>query len=172
MRIAHVRGHANIRLNEEADRKKRSARTVNTKLPDNSLSGLEFKKLKGKLRLPVIGELITKFGTKRSNGGPRWKGLFIKAKEGRAVKAIAKGEVVFADWLGGFGNLLILDHGDGYMSLYANNASLLRQVGEIAMAGDTIASVGNSGGNANSGLYFELRYKGKPFNPKPWVQLD
>ena len=97
--------------------------------------------------------------------------MFISAKTGREVKAIASGKIVYADWLRGFGNLLILDHGDGYMSLYGNNESLLKQAGEDAKAGDTIASVGASGGNPESGLYFELRYQGKPFDPLPWVTL-
>ncbi len=87
------------------------------------------------------------------------------------MKAIASGEVVYADWLRGFGNLMILDHGAGFMSLYGNNEALLRQVGERLVAGDTIASVGNSGGNAESGLYFELRRNGRPFDPLPWVRL-
>ena len=91
---------------------------------------------------------------------------------GNDVKAIAEGRVVFADWLRGFGNLIILDHGNAYMSLYGNNATLLKQVGNFIRGGDTIATVGNSGANVDSGLYFELRYKGKPFDPLTWVKVE
>jgi septal ring factor EnvC (AmiA/AmiB activator) len=130
-----------------------------------------FRQLKGRLRLPVAGELMNRFGSPRRDSGLSWKGLFISTKSGREVKAVAGGRVVYADWLRGFGNLLILDHGGGYMSLYGNNESLLKQVGEEANAGDAVAATGNSGGNPDSGLYFELRYQGKPFDPIPWVTL-
>jgi septal ring factor EnvC (AmiA/AmiB activator) len=85
------------------------------------------------------------------------------------VRAVADGQVVYADWLRGFGNLLILDHGKGYMSLYAHNEGLLRQVGEKVRGGDALARVGASGGSAESGLYFELRRDGKTFDPLRWV---
>jgi septal ring factor EnvC (AmiA/AmiB activator) len=97
--------------------------------------------------------------------------VFIAARSGEDVKAVAGGRVVYADWLRGFGNLLIIDHGDSYMTLYANAEALLKQVGEIIRGGDTIATVGNSGGNAESGLYFEMRHAGKPFDPLTWVKL-
>ena len=100
-----------------------------------------------------------------------WKGLFIASPAGQDVKAIAAGRVVFADWLRGFGNLLIIDHGDGYMSLYGNNESLYKQVGDTARGGETIAAVGNSGGNMDSGLYFEIRHQGVAFDPLGWVSL-
>jgi septal ring factor EnvC (AmiA/AmiB activator) len=140
-------------------------------LPDADSGSGTFRQLKGKLRLPVIGELMNRFGGQRQDSGLSWKGLFISAKPGLDVKAVASGKVVYADWLRGFGNLLILDHGDGYMSLYGNNESLLKQTGDEAKAGDTIAATGNSGGNPDSGLYFELRFQGKPFDPLPWVTL-
>jgi septal ring factor EnvC (AmiA/AmiB activator) len=152
-------------------KKKPGKRLTNKALPDAETGAGEFRQLKGRLRLPVIGELTNRFGSQRQDSGLSWKGLFISAKTGREVKAIASGKIVYADWLRGFGNLLILDHGDGYMSLYGNNESLLKQAGEDARAGDTIASVGASGGNPESGLYFELRYQGKPFDPLPWVTL-
>jgi septal ring factor EnvC (AmiA/AmiB activator) len=156
---------------KEAARKKSGKRLENKALPDADSGGGNFRQLRGKLRLPVIGELTNRFGSPRKDSGLSWKGLFIAAKTGREVKAVADGRIVYADWLRGFGNLLILDHGDGYMSLYGNNEALLRQAGEEARAGDTIASVGASGGNPESGLYFELRYQGKPFDPLPWVTL-
>ena len=159
------------RLAAEAERRRQAARLKNQALPDASLSNSAFGKLKGRLRLPVIGELTNRFGQPRKDSGLSWKGLFIAAAEGETVKAIASGVVVYADWLRGFGNLMILDHGAGFMSLYGNNEALLRQVGDRLGAGDTIASVGNSGGNAESGLYFELRQNGRPFDPLPWVRL-
>ena len=159
------------KLAAEAEKRRQQARLKNQSLPDASANNSAFRKLKGKLRLPVIGELTNRFGRPRKDSGLSWKGLFIAAKEGGVVKAIAPGQVVYADWLRGFGNLLILDHGSGYMSLYGNNEALFRQVGDRLGAGETIASVGNSGGNPDSGLYFELRHKGKPFDPLPWVNL-
>jgi septal ring factor EnvC (AmiA/AmiB activator) len=162
------------RLAREAARKnkkKPGKRITNQALPNADTGSGPFRQLKGKLRLPVIGELMNRFGGQRQDSGLSWKGLFIAAKPGRDIKAVAGGRVVYADWLRGFGNLLIIDHGDGYMSLYGNNESLLKQVGEAARAGDTIASTGNSGGNPDSGLYFELRFQGKPFDPIPWVML-
>ena len=161
------------RLAREAARKEKKSgkRIKNQQLPNSDTGSGPFRELKGRLRLPVIGELMNRFGGQRQDSGLSWKGLFISAKPGRDVKAVAGGRVVYADWLRGFGNLLILDHGDGYMSLYGNNESLLKQVGEQTRAGDTIAATGNSGGNPDSGLYFELRYQGKPFDPIPWVTL-
>lgn len=162
------------RLAKEAARKnnkKPGKRLTNKALPNADTGSGSFRQLKGRLRLPVVGELMNRFGGQRQDSGLSWKGLFISAKPGRDVKAIAGGRVVYADWLRGFGNLLILDHGDGYMSLYGNNESLLKQVGAETRAGDTIAATGNSGGNPDSGLYFELRYQGKPFDPIPWVTL-
>ena len=145
---------------------------INNKLPDASTSGAPFSSLKGKLNLPVRGKLLNSFGGQRSGKHVTWKGLFIQSSNGSDVKAISAGRVVFADWLRGFGNLMILDHGNGYMSLYGNNETLLKQVGDTTRGGDTIATVGNSGGNPDSGLYFELRHKGKPFDPLTWIKIE
>jgi len=131
--------------------------------------GREFNRLKGQLFLPVKGELIARFGTKRSDG-PSWKGLFIKANEGAEVKAIAAGKVVFAEWLRGFGNMIILDHGGQYLSIYSNTQAVLKHAGDVVKAGDTIANAGNSGGNEETGLYFEMRFKGQVFDPMSWVR--
>lgn len=141
----------------------------NDELPDNKFDGKPFDQLRGKLVLPVRGDITNRFGSPRPESNLPWKGLFLSASTGQTVKAIASGRVVFADWLRGFGNLLILDHGNGYMSLYGNNETLYRQVGDVLRGGDTIATVGNSGGNENSGLYFELRHKSKPQDPLPWL---
>jgi septal ring factor EnvC (AmiA/AmiB activator) len=143
----------------------------NESLPNPSLADTAFAALKGKLNLPVRGDIVNRFGATREDSGISWKGLFIRANEGSEVKSIASGTVVFADWLRGFGNLLIIDHGDGFMSLYGNNQALLKNVGDEVGPGDNIASVGNSGGNANSGLYFEMRHRSKPFDPLGWCVL-
>lgn len=140
----------------------------NNTLPSAAFDGGNFAALKGKLRLPVIGDVTNRFGSAREDTGVSWKGLFIKAPAGNEVKSVASGVVVFADWLRGFGNLLIIDHGDDYMSLYGYNQSLLKQVGDEVKAGDTVAAVGNSGGSENAGLYFELRHRSKPFDPLSW----
>jgi septal ring factor EnvC (AmiA/AmiB activator) len=136
---------------------------------DASLASRPFETLKGLLRLPVKGELANRFGAPREETAATWKGLFIRCVSGETVHAVADGRVVYADWLRGFGNLLILDHGKGYMSLYANNEGLLRTVGESVRSGDPIARVGASDVAAESGLYFELRRDGKPFDPLGWV---
>jgi len=149
----------------------RQGRTRNEQLPEPLRGVSSFSALKGRLRLPVTGELVNQFGSPRADTGLSWKGLFIAAKQGQEVKAVAPGRVVFADWLRGFGNLMILDHGSGYMSLYGNNEALLRQVGDTVKAGDPIAAVGASGGNSETGLYFELRFQGKPFDPLTWANL-
>jgi septal ring factor EnvC (AmiA/AmiB activator) len=139
------------------------------RLPDASVSAKPFASLRGKLRLPVRGELMNRYGASREESGSTWKGLFIKAITGETVHAVADGRVVYADWLRGFGNLLILDHGAGFMSLYAYNEGLVRKVGEMVRGGDPVAQVGASGGQQDSGLYFELRRDGTPFDPMKWV---
>jgi septal ring factor EnvC (AmiA/AmiB activator) len=141
-----------------------------TDVVDASLANFNFSALKGKLALPVAGELVGHFGQARAGGGPAWKGLFIRARTGQPVRAVGSGEVVFADWLRGFGNLLIVDHGGGYLSLYSNNESLYKQAGDSVRAGDIVASVGNTGGQEESGLYFELRRQGQAFDPISWVR--
>ncbi len=134
----------------------------------------EFARLRGKLVLPVRGEITARFGSPRPTeaqvDAPVWKGVFIRAAAGTEVHAVAIGRVVFADWLRGFGNLLIVDHGEGFLSVYGNNEALLANVGEKIGAGDPIATVGNTGGAADAGLYFELRFKGRPFDPLRWAQ--
>ena len=130
----------------------------------------DFEALRGQLRLPVKGDLVTRFGSKRGDG-PSWKGVFIKTDEGAEVKAIAGGRVVFAEWLRGFGNLIIVDHGNQYMSIYGNNQAVLKHAGDVVKTGEIIANAGNSGGNEQSGLYFEMRHQGRAFDPMGWVTL-
>jgi septal ring factor EnvC (AmiA/AmiB activator) len=129
-----------------------------------------FVKLKGKLPWPVAGKPSNRFGRYRSGTSLRWQGLTIPSKEGSRVEAIHSGRIVFADWLRGSGLLVIIDHGDGYMSLYAHNQSLLKEIGDWVNPGDTISTVGNSGGQQQSGLYFEIRHNGKPADPKHWCK--
>jgi len=131
------------------------------------LSGLS--KLKGKLRWPLKGRIVRNYGERLAEG-LRSNGVLIAAQEGSEVDAIHAGRVVYADWLRGFGLLVILDHGDGYMSLYGYNQALYKDVGDWVEAGEPIASVGSSGGQQRSGLYFELRRQGKPINPKRWMR--
>lgn len=130
-----------------------------------------FSRLRGSLRLPVRGELTGRFGAPREAAGIEAKGVFIRAPEGEPVRAVAAGQVVYADWMRGFGNLMIIDHGENYLSIYANNEALLKQVGEIVAGGEAVATTGSSGGNEETGLYFELRHLGQAFDPLRWVKL-
>jgi len=139
-------------------------------IPAKDLEGKPFAERKGKLAWPTNGRIKARFGSKRSIGAMRWSGVLIAAKRGDEVQAIARGRIAFADWIRGYGLMVIIDHGDGYMSLYGHNQSLFKEIGEWVEEGDSIASVGNSGGHARSQLYFELRYKGKPVNPSKWCR--
>ena len=141
------------------------------KVAPSRVPGGRFSSLKGKLRLPVRGEVSGRFGGQRRPGVASTKGVFISAAEGQPVRAVAPGQVVYGDWMRGFGNILIVDHGEAYMSIYANNESLLKQVGDLVAAGETIATVGATGGSEETGLYFELRHLGIAFDPLRWVTL-
>lgn len=140
---------------------------VNLQVPDNYQP---FRAAKGKMPWPVPGRASHRFGNARNQGKMRWQGVKIPGKAGTEVKAIHHGRVVYADWLRGMGLLLIIDHGDGYMSLYAHNQTLLRDVGEWVTAGTGISTLGNSGGLEAPALYFEVRHKGKPVNPADWCR--
>ncbi|MCP4986120.1 MAG: peptidoglycan DD-metalloendopeptidase family protein [Colwellia sp.] len=132
-----------------------------------TLTGLS--KLKRKLSWPVKGHLLHSFGT-RKQGYLKWKGVLISAPISRQVQTIHNGTVLFSDWLKGYGLLAVIDHGNGYMSLYAHNQTLLKSVGDRVETGEPIALVGQSGGLEQSGLYFEIRHKGKALNPKLWCR--
>lgn len=138
-------------------------------LPVETEKHKPFKQLKGRLKWPAKGRLATRFGTTRV-GGLKWDGVVIAAREGVEVHAVHHGRVAFADWLRGFGLLMIIDHGDGYMSLYGNNQSLFKEAGDWVEPGEPVALVGNSGGQTNPGVYFGIRYKGRPVNPKRWCE--
>lgn len=132
----------------------------------------EFAKLKGRLILPVQGTVAGQFGQTRSKDGqgPSWKGIFIATEAGQGVRAVGNGRVVFSEWLRGFGEIVIIDHGDQFLSVYGNNGKLLKRSGDSVKAGDTIAETGNSSGNLDTGLYFELRHQGQPFDPVSWTK--
>lgn len=131
-------------------------------------SAQPFSGMQGKLQLPATGKISHRFGHQRNQGKLRWHGVFIDAPEGDPVYAVHYGRVVFSDWLRGFGLLLIISHGEGYMSLYGHNQVLYRETGDWVTAGDMIATVGDSGGQNKTGLYFEIRIGGKPSDPQKW----
>lgn len=152
-----------------------AGKTATVSLPDHDPGRVDgdFGSLRGRLPMPVNGRITGRYGSRRmddSNGVGVWKGLFITANAGGDVRNIAPGTVVFSDWMRGFGNLLIVDHGDDFLSIYAFNEALLKQVGQKVSAGEAIATVGNSGGSADSGLYFELRYQGQAYDPLKWIR--
>lgn len=134
-------------------------------LPRGSFAGAQ-----GKLPWPVKGRLVAKFGESRNLGGMRWSGVVLQASRGSEVRSVFQGQVAFADWMRGFGLLIIVNHGNGYMSLYGNNDSLHKQVGDPVGAGEVIARVGDSGGRKEPGLYFEIRADGKPRDPQQWCR--
>lgn len=129
-----------------------------------------FKQQKRKLPWPLKGKVVERFGSRVAQGKLRSQGIRIRTPEDSAVQAVHYGRVVFSDWLRGFGLLLIIDHGDGYMSLYGNNKSLIKETGDWVAVGDTISYSGNSGGKSSSSLYFEIRRNGKPLNPTSWLR--
>ncbi len=130
-----------------------------------------FKAMRGKLAWPASGKHRNRFGAPRGgNSELRWQGVNIAAAAGSEVRAIHHGRVVFADWLRGAGLLIIIDHGDGYMSLYGHNQSLLRATGDWVNTGESIATVGDSGGQQSAGLYFEIRRNGRPTDPRRWCR--
>ncbi|MDD5410144.1 MAG: peptidoglycan DD-metalloendopeptidase family protein [Methylobacter sp.] len=128
----------------------------------------DFSSLKGQLPWPIKGRVANRFGSARAEG--TWEGVLIDAKEGAEIRAVNRGKVVYADWLRGYGLLTIIDHGKGYMTLYAFNQSLYKKIDERVEAGDVIASVGQSDGRSQPGLYFEIRKKGKPIDPLEWCR--
>ncbi len=157
---------------EERRRKKAAARSdVKSEPAVVASPAINFAQLKGRLTMPASGTIAARFGQKREGAASTlpWRGLLIRAKQGASVVAAAPGTVVFSDWMRGFGNLLIVDHGSNYLSVYANNESLFKSVGDRVKQGETIASVGNSGGEERPGLYFEIRRRGTPIDPSPWL---
>ncbi len=128
-----------------------------------------FSRLRGRLPWPLKGRIAVRYGTPRAGGIP-WDGTLIRAPLGSEVRAVHHGRVVYADWLRGFGLLLILDHGEGYMTLYGFNQALLKETGEWVDAGEPVALLGDSGGRQAAGLYFGIRHDGKPLDPQHWCR--
>lgn len=159
-------------ISKPAAPKVREVQVVEEPVEQASAPALEpeggFPGLKRGLPYPVRGEMQGKFGAERPDGGI-WRGIVLRAQAGTTVRAVAPGRVVFASWMTGFGNLLIIDHGRDYLSVYAYNQSTLKQVGDIVGRGDAVARVGATGGQVEPGLYFELRHQGKPINPQVWL---
>jgi len=145
----------------------RELREAMAKYPVDTNSA--FGQLRGKLAWPVTGHLVARFGETRA-GGVKWDGVLVAAERGASVRAVYQGRVIYSDWLSGLGLLLIIDHGDGYMSLYGHNERLYKAVGDKVGAGDEIASAGDSGGSSRPELYFEIRKAGKPLDPRPWFK--
>ena len=138
-------------------------------IPEQALERQPFPSRKGELQWPLEGRVAARYGSARESG-IQWQGLLIEAPEGSTVRAVSPGRVVFADWLRGLGLLLIIDHGQGYMTLYGHNQSLYKEAGEWVEAGEAVAAVGASGGRSESGLYFEVRAAGRPENPAAWLR--
>ncbi len=137
-------------------------------IPAGPSDAVSFGHRKGQLPWPGDGRLLAHFGQPKGHGQLKWKGVLIEADYGAPVAAIGHGRVAFADWLQGFGFITIVDHGDGFMSLYGQSESLFKQVGDWVQAGEVIATAGDSGGQETSGIYFEIRARGKPVDPEHW----
>ena len=137
-------------------------------IPTSPSENQPFLSQKGKLPWPVKGRFINKFGQSKNTGDLKWNGVLIKTELGTPVRVVSHGRVAFSDWLQGFGFITIIDHGDGYMSLYGQSESLFKQTGDWVQAGEVIATAGDSGGQPVSGIYFEIRSRGKPVNPAKW----
>jgi septal ring factor EnvC (AmiA/AmiB activator) len=162
-------------LSQKQKDQKRLQKLINevATLLDNSVRKQDarpIRSLKGKLPRPTKGSIVKAFGNNNSQARSKWQGWLMKGYEGSAITAIHHGRIVFSDWLRGFGLLLIIDHGDGYLSLYARNQSLLKSVGDWVYQGENIATLGSSGGFKEPRLYFEIRHKGKPQDPAAWLK--
>ena len=159
------------RLHADEARLGRLLSELNTVLPETPLPrGARLADMRGRLPLPTRGRIVARYGEQMNIGHLKWRGLFIAGREGQDVISVSRGRVAYADWLRGFGLLLILDHGDGYMTLYGHNQSLLKEVGDWVDAGAVIASLGSTGDAPQPGLYFEIRYRGEPRDPMIWCK--
>lgn len=133
--------------------------------------GDRFARLRGRLPLPINGRVAARFGESKDMGDLAWRGILLAAPEGRPIRAVARGRAIYSGWLHGFGMLLILDHGDGYMTLYGNNQAVFPQVGDRVEAGQPVGTVGDTGDTPQSGVYFEIRHNGKPHDPLLWCRV-
>lgn len=142
-------------------------------LPEAGLRQESLQQLRGRLAWPLAGaRLVFRYGSSKGDGGQVWDGVVLGAREGTEAKAVHNGRVAYADWLRGFGLLLIIEHEDDYMTLYGFNQTLLKEVGEWVAAGDTVALTGASGGRDSSGLYFAIRHRGRSLNPEQWCRKE
>ena len=160
-----------VSLEEDEQRLQHLVQSLQMAIRDIPKTGGEYASLpslKGRLDWPVAGRISMRYGEQHSSGKLRSRGVHISSPAGTDVHVIARGRVVFADWLRGFGLLMIIDHGDNYMSLYGHNSSLYKEVGEWVDRGEVVAAAGSSGGQVQAGLYLELRKDGRPFNPGSW----
>lgn len=167
---SHTRAQSLARLHAQQaglERLLRELRAASARYPVEGNDA--FTRLRGKLSWPVSGQLVARYGEARA-GGVRWDGVLVATERGNPVKAVCPGRIIYADWLPGLGLLAIVDHGDGYLSLYGHNERLYKAVGEAVAAGDTIAAAGDSGGSSRPELYFEIRKAGKPIDPRPWFK--
>lgn len=173
-REVHDRSRELGRLQTDEKRLEQLIEELKTVLPETAppppTGEKHFARLRGRLPLPTRGRILARYGAQKNLGNLKWRGLFIAGREGQDVNAVFRGRVVFADWLRGFGLLLILDHGDGYMTLYGHNQSLYKVVGDWAQTGEVIATLGNTGDAAQPGLYFEIRQNGDPRDPLIWCR--
>ncbi|MCK4707327.1 MAG: peptidoglycan DD-metalloendopeptidase family protein [Gammaproteobacteria bacterium] len=140
-------------------------------IPTKPSGDKPFSSLKGRLPWPISGRIINKYGAKKSRSDLKWNGVVLSKGYGTPVHAISRGRIIFSDWLQGYGFIIIIDHGSSFMSLYGYNRNLLKEPGDWVKAGEVIATVGDSGGQKKSGLYFEIRKQGKPVNPKKWCSI-
>jgi len=166
-------GGSLTRLEDEATQLQnliKSIQEIFNEAPEVEISRQAFARLKGKLAWPVKGKVKRLYGRNKPLSNLRWQGVVIEAQSGSQVMAVSHGRVAFADWLRGLGNLIIIDHGNSYLSLYGHNESLFKAAGEWVEAGEVISSIGSSGGQNTPGLYFEIRKKGKPQNPTGWCK--
>ena len=167
---SHTRAENLERLRSQQAGLEKLLRELRTAMERFPLEGNDaFARLRGKLAWPVSGRVVARFGDARA-GGVRWDGVLVATERGAPVKAVCQGRVIYADWLPGLGLLTIVDHGDGYLSLYGHNERLYKGAGEPVATGDTIAAAGDSGGSSRPELYFEIRKGGKPVDPRPWFK--
>ncbi|HEX4299232.1 MAG TPA: peptidoglycan DD-metalloendopeptidase family protein [Gammaproteobacteria bacterium] len=139
-------------------------------VPAELMQGKRFSTLRGHLLWPVDGRMVDRFGEPRAGGHLHWEGDLIAAPMGTPVRAISQGQVVYADWMPHFGLIVIVDHGEGYLSIYAHNQNVTRQVGDYVKAGEVIAALGDSGGQDGPALYFELRHGNDTLDPRRWCR--
>jgi len=169
---SHTRAQNLERLRSQQAGLEKLLRELRTAMERFPLEGNDaFARLRGKLAWPVTGRLVARFGDARA-GGVHWDGVLVATERGAPVKAVCQGRVIYADWLPGLGLLTIVDHGDGYLSLYGHNERLYKAAGEPVAAGEPIAAAGDSGGSSRPELYFEIRKGGKPVDPRPWFRAS